>query len=255
MNKFKIIIMALVAATVFITSCGSETGRAYMPDMAYSRAYEYYSDNANYANGITAQAPVAGTVARGGLLPDHITEFDTIAAKNNKCSFDLTLDQIAEGGRLYQINCGICHGNNLDGNGPLYNGGNGKYPAAPANFKDAKYLAMPVGTMYHAIMYGKNLMGSYASQLDAKQRWMVLAYIKKMQSENGGAALAASFNVTDFKAAADTTKGAKPATVVTATPMNATTATGLKDAATAVKDAKTAVKDAATAVKDAASHK
>lgn len=45
---------------------------------------------------------------------------------------------------------------------------------------------MPVGQMYAAIKYGKNMMGSYGSQLDIKQRWMVLAYIKKMQSTNGG---------------------------------------------------------------------
>jgi hypothetical protein len=31
-------------------------------------------------------------------------------------------------------------------------------------------------------------MGSYASQLDTKQRWKVVAYIKKVQSENGGEA-------------------------------------------------------------------
>ena len=38
------------------------------------------------------------------------------------------------------------------------------------------------------IVYGKNSMGSYASQLDTKQRWKVVAYIKKVQSENGGEA-------------------------------------------------------------------
>jgi len=41
--------------------------------------------------------------------------------------------------------------------------------------------------MYYTIMYGKNAMGSYASQLDVHQRWLVIAYIKKFQSENGGA--------------------------------------------------------------------
>jgi hypothetical protein len=29
-------------------------------------------------------------------------------------------------------------------------------------------------------------MGSYASQLDIKQRWQVIAYIKKTQAGNGG---------------------------------------------------------------------
>jgi hypothetical protein len=196
MNTKQILITLGVAASAFAMSCGSETGRAYMPDMAYSRAYEFYSDDTFFANGITAQQPVAGTIARGSVLPDHIGEFDTIAARSNKCNFDITEDNIAEGGRLYAINCGVCHGGNLDGNGPLYNGGSGKYPAAPANFMDTRYLNMPVGTMYHAIMYGKNLMGSYASQLDAKQRWWVLAYIKKMQAEKGGAALNSMFNIT-----------------------------------------------------------
>jgi mono/diheme cytochrome c family protein len=56
----------------------------------------------------------------------------------------------------------------------------------PANLKDAKYLHKTIGQMYAAIKYGKNAMGSYASQLDIKQRWMIVAYIKKVQAENGG---------------------------------------------------------------------
>jgi hypothetical protein len=45
---------------------------------------------------------------------------------------------------------------------------------------------MSVGQMYAAILYGKNMMGAYASQLDTRQRWQVIAYMKKVQSENGG---------------------------------------------------------------------
>jgi len=207
------IIQHITIITVLIlglTSCGrdnKETGKAYMPDMSYSRAYEFYSTNPNYANGITAQAPVAGTIARGMALPNHLAENDTNAFKAYKYSGELSMAQIEEGGRLYNIHCGVCHGNNLDGNGPLYNGGSGKYPAAPANFKDVKYLNMAVGTMYHAIMYGKNLMGSYASQLDEKQRWMVLAYIKKVQAENGGAGLSTYFTVANGAVVTDTAKG------------------------------------------------
>jgi hypothetical protein len=51
--------------------------------------------------------------------------------------------------------------------------------------------------MYHAIMYGKNLMGAYSSQLDAKQRWMVLAYIKSEQAKNGGSPLGSSFSIAE----------------------------------------------------------
>ncbi len=88
-----------------------------------------------------------------------------------------------EAERLYLVNCGICHGTKLDGNGPLYKGGDGPFPAKPATLVgDAKYEAMPEGQMFYSVTYGKNKMGSYASQLDTRQRWMVIAYIKSKQA-------------------------------------------------------------------------
>jgi mono/diheme cytochrome c family protein len=88
-----------------------------------------------------------------------------------------------EAERLYLVNCAICHGPKLDGNGPLYKDGNGPFPAAPANFigGGVKYTDMPEGQMYYSVTYGKNKMGSYASQLNTEQRWMVIAYIKSKQ--------------------------------------------------------------------------
>jgi hypothetical protein len=64
--------------------------------------------------------------------------------------------------------------------------------------------------MYAAVKFGKNMMGSYASQLDIKQRWMVIAYIKKMQADNGGDAF---------------TMGPSPAATPVKTTDSATTAT------------------------------
>jgi hypothetical protein len=46
---------------------------------------------------------------------------------------------------------------------------------------DVKYESMPEGQMFYSVTYGKNLMGSYASQLSRKQRWMVIRYIKTKQ--------------------------------------------------------------------------
>ncbi|MES1216133.1 MAG: cytochrome c, partial [Bacteroidota bacterium] len=86
--------------------------------------------------------------------------------------------------RLYLVNCGICHGTKLDGNGPLWKGGDGPYPSAPKNLVgDAVVSKMPEGQMFYSVTYGKNLMGSYASQLSTKQRWMVIAYIKSQQTK------------------------------------------------------------------------
>ena len=45
----------------------------------------------------------------------------------------------------------------------------------------AQYEKMPEGQMFYSVTYGKNLMGSYASQLSRKQRWQIIRYIKLKQ--------------------------------------------------------------------------
>ena len=182
--------------TAFV-ACNDEIKRnpndVYMPDMAYSRAYETYADHSflkdsgiNYTN-----MPVAGTIARGEEMPFHVAKDkvgDTanyVASKQIKSPVDsMSKSDLVEAERLYLINCGICHGPKLDGNGPLYKGGDGPYPAKPATLVgDAKIEAMPVGQMFYSVTYGKNLMGSYASQLNRKQRWQIIAYIKQKQAD------------------------------------------------------------------------
>ena len=83
-----------------------------------------------------------------------------------------------EAERLYLVNCGICHGEKLDGNGPLYNGGSGPFAAAPRNLiQDPVVTNMPDGQMFYSITYGKGAMGPYGPQLSTRQRWMVIDYI------------------------------------------------------------------------------
>jgi mono/diheme cytochrome c family protein len=182
---------ALLIAAIGCSDVKRTPGKVYMPDMANSRAYETYSVNPVFADGRTSQGPVAGTVKRGDEYPVHIEmdkAGDTVnyfASRALPNPFDsLDADQMKETERIYLINCGICHGAKLDGNGPLWKDGDGPYPAKPAALVgDSKYESMPAGQMFYSITFGKNLMGSYASQLTAKQRWQVITYIKSKQGK------------------------------------------------------------------------
>ena len=193
MNKF--LAITFLAAVVTLTSCSDvkrTPGSIYMPDMAYSRAYETYADHSNLAaKGINYTAmPVEGTIARGHEMPFSIPmdkagdTVNYVASKAVPNPIDsMSVAETAEAERLYLINCGICHGAKLNGNGPLYKDGNGPYPAKPATLVgDAKYDNMPAGQMFYSVAYGKNLMGSYASQLSRHQRWMIIKYIKDKQA-------------------------------------------------------------------------
>jgi len=198
MKKALFILPAWIS--LLAVSCSNDvkrdTGRVYMPDMAYSRAYETYADHSNLADSgiFYNNMPVTGTVSRSEKYVYHVAQDkpgDTInyAASHSVQNpvTSLSKDAYTETERLYLINCAICHGPKLDGNGPLWKDGSGPFPAKPATLVgDAKYDVMSEGTMYYSVTYGRNLMGSYASQLSPQQRWDIIYYIKHKQAEAKG---------------------------------------------------------------------
>jgi len=210
--KNVLILMVLLVAGIVMLSCNKtrrNTGRAYMPDMAYSRAYETYAalDSSKFTYSLEdlgegkayfSPQPVSGTVAREDM-PAYPYQNDSTGYNLSKNIVNplpaLDSVQMKEAERLYLVNCAICHGSKLDGNGPLWNNGSGPFPAAPKDFRLAEMKTMSEGTMFHSVTYGKNMMGSYASQLNTKQRWMVISYLKSKQSGDS----------TGTKAVADTT--------------------------------------------------
>ena len=176
--------MMVIAAGLFTIGCSSkrDPGKIYMPDMAYSRAYEAYAGNDLAEKNINyIPSPVEGTIRRGDLfpytLPNDSNGYRMSASVQNPLPA-LNETEMEEAGRLYNIYCGICHGAKMDAQGPLGTGG--KIPAI-ANLTLQQYVDMPPGTMFHSITYGKGNMGSYASQLTRKQRWEVVHYVKAMQ--------------------------------------------------------------------------
>ena len=199
-----VIISGVLAAGIMMVSCRNgkrDTGKAYMPDMAYSRAYETYAalDSTVFTNEASKagakiyydRMPVAGTIARGDM-PAYPYKNDSTGYANSKDVVNplpaLDAKDYLEAARLFLVNCAICHGDKLDGNGPLYKDGNGPFSAKPANLSgsDSKYVTMAQGTMFHSVTYGIRAMGSYASQLSTKQRWMIIHYIKEKQAASSG---------------------------------------------------------------------
>ena len=220
----KVNIISLVAIVLFataISSCNGKRnpGRVYMPDMGYSQAYETYAGhdtmfqttNMYHKGGnqfFYNSMPVAGTIKRGELHPYTMTN-DTVGYARSatvKNPMDTIRFSMAEAARLYNINCGICHGDKGAGNGPIAAGG---FVGGVANLTLPLYVSMADGTMFHSITYGRNLMGSYAAQLSREQRWMVVKYIRTLQAPaaapaGADSAKAATATTTATPAAADT---------------------------------------------------
>lgn len=213
MKKITFLSSTLIAGLIlFISSCDNKRtpGKIYMPDMAYSRAVETYAalsgevftnDPTRIGKEIFYNAsPVAGTISINDLpeytLPNTDSGYASSAQVKNPLPALAGKDS-AESARLFNIYCAICHGADGKANGPLATSGK---IGGVANLTADAYIKMADGTMYHSIFYGKNNMGSYASQLSRTQRWQLVQYIRTLQPKQEAA-----------KATADTTKvAAKP---------------------------------------------
>ncbi|MEE9373241.1 MAG: cytochrome c [Saprospiraceae bacterium] len=224
----KITVPFIFVALMYLSACqqpgGNVTGSEYMPDMSHSIAYEanyynYYYNNTwgteeEYYSYALPRQPVNGTIPRGfagninannttsgiGFTPNgsvpyyyNDTEEERLRAITEIIinPYPITENGLASGKELYNIYCGICHGENGDGLGYLVRDANpakfdegGKYPVQPANMILEEFINSSNGRYYHAIVYGKNMMGGYTDKLSFQERWQVIHYIRSLQAKS-----------------------------------------------------------------------
>ena len=181
-NILKLTIVLVVAIT--LTSCWTDKTKRnvqYMPDvdMYEPVGYETYTENPNFADGRTSQKPIEGAIARGRVPYDYedTTEGYEAAKANLTNPLEVTEKNLENGKAMYDIYCISCHGKTGAGDGVLVQ--RDKFLGIP-NYKDRDITE---GSIYHVIMYGKNLMGSHSSQLTAKERWQVTMYVEQLRAE------------------------------------------------------------------------
>ncbi|GAA4894709.1 cytochrome c [Flaviramulus aquimarinus] len=178
-SLIKILVIAVVIVAV---SCNKSTAPNYqfMPNMYESAGYETYGEAA-FPNGIEAQLPAEGSIPRGYVPFDieNSTDGYNLAKTTLASPLDSTQVDLARGKELYDIYCGICHGNKGQGQGKLVK--REKILGIPS-YDDAG-RAINAGSIYHTIYYGKNAMGSYANQLNEEERWQVVSYVLKLKAD------------------------------------------------------------------------
>jgi mono/diheme cytochrome c family protein len=193
MKKIAIIATLILSMAVVFIGCKDkrEPGRIYMPDMAYSRAYESYAyrDSAIFTMDPNSAGhkiffnnlPPAGTLKRGELYPFNVpNDSNGLLILSNQVKNPLgplTKGDSLETARLFNINCAVCHGPKAEANGPLAGkiGGVKSIVAASPGYSD--------GRIFFVMEYGQNNMGSYASQLSREQRWRIVQYIRTLESK------------------------------------------------------------------------
>ncbi len=192
MKSFIKIITVFLLILVFASGTSKRERQVqYMgdTDMYNAVPYDTYAADPVFKDGTSAQLPVEGTIARGKVPYDY---------SNNEVGYQLAKDSLrsplktkapldslyrvseanqTKGKALYDIYCATCHGLKGDGQGDLVK--REKFLGVP-NYKDR---VITEGSIYHVIMYGRGIMGSHASQLNAKERWQVTHYVEQLRND------------------------------------------------------------------------
>ena len=172
----------LLIFTILLQSCWGDKGAPnyeYMPNMYESLSYEAYSENQIFEDELSARLPVEGTIPRGYSLYDYedTNEGYDLAKKELTNPYEFSDADMLKAKELYTVYCGVCHGSKGAGQGILV--------------KREKILGIPSyadrditeGSIYHVLMYGINLMGSHASQVDRDERWKISQYVMDLRNE------------------------------------------------------------------------
>jgi len=150
-----------------------------------------YRESAFYANGLTMQAPPAGTVPRERKVMNVALTSGTMGptgkfAPNGeelrgyvtKIPLPVTAELMALGRKRWDITCGTCHGPAADGKSIV---GSQMALRPPPSLVTTNYINKPVGYIFEVATKGFGMMASYEAELTVEERWAVVAYLRALQ--------------------------------------------------------------------------
>lgn len=148
-------------------------------DMQNQPRYEALEKSGFFANDMSARPLVAGTVARGELKED--IAFQTGKDENGQfiAEVPLELDRalLERGQERFNIYCSPCHDRTGGGDGMIVQRGFKR----PPSYHIERLRQAPAGHYFDVMTKGFGVMPSYAIQIEPRDRWAIVAYVRALQ--------------------------------------------------------------------------
>ena len=172
----------VIVASLALTGCfnKNQPNYQYMPNMYEPVGYETYGEYQVFENEMEAKLPAEGSIPRGWQPYDYpdTNEGREMARADLKIPIPVTQENLDRGKELYTIYCAVCHGDKGDGKGILME--REKILGIPSYADPGRNITE--GGTYHAMMYGLNSMGSYASQTNELERWQITQHVMNLKA-------------------------------------------------------------------------
>lgn len=161
---------ALLLLALFAAACRQ--------DMHNAPRVDPYEETDAFADGRGMRPLVGGTVARGHLNDDELMFTGKVNGEfADQFPFQVTHQVLERGHERFNIYCSPCHGRTAMGNGMIVQRG----LRPPPSFHDDKIRNQPAGYYFDVITNGFGAMQDYRSQVDVRDRWAIISYIRALQ--------------------------------------------------------------------------
>jgi mono/diheme cytochrome c family protein len=122
---------------------------------------------------------VEGTVARGQLRADTYFYSGRIGnTLGDYMPFPVTKEVLERGRERFNIYCSPCHSILGDGKGFVPSRG---FSQQPPSYHIPRLQKAPLGYFFDVMTNGFGIMPDYRSQIEAEDRWKIVAYIRALQ--------------------------------------------------------------------------
>jgi mono/diheme cytochrome c family protein len=164
-------------------------------DMHDQPKYEIYekSNFDSFKKDESASRPIpANTVARGHLKDDTHLYTGRLDQTGNQSQsqgsgefggfattfpFEVKAEDLQRGGERFNIYCSVCHDRTGTGQGIVVKRGYKQ----PPTFHSDRLRNAPAGYLFDVITRGFGAMPDYAAQIQARDRWLIVAYVRALQ--------------------------------------------------------------------------
>lgn len=167
-------------------------------DMAIQPKYSTQQPSSVFVDGRSMRPPVPGTVARGMLgADDHFERgFELVKAGETEWQVNyfngfprnVPVDErtLTRGKKMFDIYCAPCHGLDGYGHGPVNERATRPGKEEPkwipaANLHTDEIRSRADGHIYNTIHNGIRSMPAYGPQIETKDRWAIVAYVRALQ--------------------------------------------------------------------------
>jgi predicted component of type VI protein secretion system len=172
---------------LFLVGCGTRYSTKppveFWSDMARQPKVKAQKPNDFFANNIGSRRPVPGTIAVGYLKDDD--SFFTGQRDGYYINNPLPLnkDLLIRGQERYDIYCAPCHDRTGSGRGIVSIRSQGWIANS---LLDERIQEYPDGHLFHVISNGVRSMPGYRWQIEEKDRWAIVAYMRVLQRASIG---------------------------------------------------------------------